>query len=229
METFACIYILRGDPYRPGTCLNLEQNVTEVGRASSDTVPDMAFTNIFISRRHLAIRKEEGRAVAYDLGSRHGTELNGVRMIPHAPYVLETNDILKLARGTSVLHFSYSPGEQTLEFEPFGALTQPEETMSGSVTIHWEKRECVVDDVRIAMSEKEFLLLQLLHEHPNRLVTIRDIKQKVWYDRNAGPDGLPDVTIDELTTLIYRIRKKYGRDTFQINAIRGSGYILEKE
>lgn len=230
METFACIYILRGDPFRPGTCLNLSRDVTEIGRASSDNIPDMAFTNIFISRKHLVIRREGDRAIAYDLGSRHGTELNGVRMIPHAPYMLETNDIFKLARGTSVLHFSYSPGEQTLEFEPFGALTQPEEeTLTDHVTIHWEKRECIVDGVKISMSEKEFLLLQLLHEHPNRLVAIRDIKQKVWYDRNVGPDGQPDVTVDELTTLIYRIRKKYGRDTFQINAVRGSGYILEKE
>ncbi|GJM82702.1 hypothetical protein HMSSN139_51980 [Paenibacillus sp. HMSSN-139] len=99
MDTFACIYILRGDPFRPGTCLYLDQDVTEIGRTSSDHFPDMAFTNIFISRKHLMIRKEGDRAVAYDMGSRHGTELNGVRMIPHAPYVLETNDILKLAAG----------------------------------------------------------------------------------------------------------------------------------
>jgi len=228
MDTFACIYILRGDPFRPGTCIYLDQETTEIGRTSSESFPDMAFTNIFISRKHLMIRKEGDRAVAYDLGSRHGTELNGVRMIPHAPYVLETNDILKLARGTCVLHFSYSPGEQTLEFEPVHESTHSE-TTEGAVTIHWEKRECIVNGVKISMSEKEYLLLQLLHEHANRLVTIREIKQTVWYDRNPGPDGLPDVTIDELTTLIYRIRKKYGRDTFQINAIRGSGYILEKE
>ncbi|SMF28164.1 FHA domain-containing protein [Paenibacillus barengoltzii] len=228
MDTFACIYILRGDPFRPGTCIYLDQETTEIGRTSSESFPDMAFTNIFISRKHLMIRKEGDRAVAYDLGSRHGTELNGVRMIPHAPYVLETNDILKLARGTCVLHFSYSPGEQTLEFEPVHESTHSE-TTEGAVTIHWEKRECIVNGVKISMSEKEYLLLQLLHEHANRLVTIREIKQTVWYDRNPGPDGLPDVTIDELTTLIYRIRKKYGRDTFQINAIRGSGYILETE
>lgn len=228
MDTFACIYILRGDPFRPGTCIYLDQETTEIGRTSSESFPDMAFTNIFISRKHLMIRKEGDRAVAYDLGSRHGTELNGVRMIPHAPYVLETNDILKLARGTCVLHFSYSPGEQTLEFEPVHESTHSE-TTEGAVTIHWEKRECIVNGVKISMSEKEYLLLQLLHDHANRLVTIREIKQTAWYDRNPGPDGLPDVTIDELTTLIYRIRKKYGRDTFQINAIRGSGYILETE
>lgn len=84
----------------------------EIGRASSGSAPDLAFTNIFISRKHLTLRKEGDRVVAYDRGSRHGTELNGVRMIPNAPYMLETNDILKLARGTGVLHFSYSPGSR---------------------------------------------------------------------------------------------------------------------
>lgn len=229
LDTFACIYILRGEPFRPGSCVNLCQNVMEIGRASSGSAPDLAFTNIFISRKHLTLRKEGDRVVAYDRGSRHGTELNGVRMIPNAPYMLETNDILKLARGTGVLHFSYSPGEQTLEFEPPDDLPYGQETEGEDVVIYWEKRECIVGGAKISMSEREFLLLQLLHEHPNRLVAIPAIKQRVWYDRQSGPDGLPDVTMDELSTLIYRIRKKFGRDTFQISAVRGSGYILEKE
>ncbi|GJM71960.1 hypothetical protein HMSSN036_41760 [Paenibacillus macerans] len=76
--------------------------------------------------------------MAYDRGSRHGTELNGVRMIPNAPYMLETNDILKLARGTGVLHFSYSPGEQTLEFEPPDDLPYGQETEGEDVVIYWE-------------------------------------------------------------------------------------------
>jgi DNA-binding response OmpR family regulator len=40
---------------------------------------------------------------------------------------------------------------------------------------------------------------------------------------------MPDASMDELNALVYRIRKKYGSEAFTINAVRGSGYILEKE
>lgn len=195
---------------------------------SAANSPDLSFTNAFISRKHFVIRKEGEKAVLYDLGSRCGTEINGVRVEPHAPYPLQSCDVIKLAKGMTVIHFSYLFGEQTLELEPLG-VTQQWEEPSGPLSIQWEKRECTVDGKRIAMSEKEYLLLHLLHEQANRLVSIDAIKTAVWNDRAAGTDGVPDVSMDELNALIYRIRKKYGKETFLISAVRGSGYILETE
>ncbi|GAA3404350.1 hypothetical protein GCM10020370_23410 [Paenibacillus hodogayensis] len=189
-------------------------------------MPDFSFTNAFISRKHLLIRKEGDAAVLYDLGSRHGTEINGVRAEPHKPYTLQTSDMIKLARGMNVIHFSYLFGEQTLELEPL-SVTQQLEEPQGELSIQWEKRECVVGGKRIVMSEKEYLFIHLLYKHANTLVAINDIKQTVWYDRALGPKGIPDVSMDELNALLYRVRKKYGKDTFLISAVRGSGYILE--
>lgn len=226
LDTFACIYVIRGEPFRSGTCLNLTATETVVGRASNSYSPDFAFSNAFISRKHIVIRKEEERAVLYDLGSTHGTEINGVIVEPNQPYPLKSFDIIKLAKGMTVLHFSYLFADQTLEFEPL-SITQRWDEPNGPLTIHWEKRECVVDGKRIAMSEKEFLLIQLLYDHANRLVPIAEIKQAVWPERSVGEDGVPDVTMDELNALVYRIRKKYGKDTFLISAVRGSGYVLE--
>lgn len=163
----------------------------------------------------------------YDLGSRHGSEVNGVRAIPHAPYVLETNDRIELARGTAVLHFSYTSGEETLEFESVQEVPDTVCLAAGHAEVLWEKRECHIEGRKISMSEKEYLFLRLLHQHTNRLVTIAEIKCHVWHDRLPGADGLPDVTADEINALIYRIRKKFGRDTFRITAVRGNGYILE--
>lgn len=228
METFACLYIVRGDPFRPGTCLNLTAPETVVGRTSAEFSPDFSFTNAFISRKHFVIRKEGETAVLYDSGSRHGTEINGVKAEPHKPYPLQSCDVIKLAKGMTVIHFSYLFGEQTLELEPLGVTQQWDEPF-GQPSIQWEKRECVVGGKRIAMSEKEFLFIRLLHENANRLVTINAIKQTVWTDRLPGPEGVPDVSMDELNALLYRIRKKYGKDTFVISAVRGSGYILENE
>lgn len=139
LETFACLYVIRGEPYRSGTCLNLSAADTVLGRASKTYSPDFAFTNAFISRKHLLIRQEGGKAVLYDLGSRHGTEINGVKVEPHQPYPLQSTDIIKLARGMTVLHFSYIFADQTLEFEPL-SLTQHGDEPDGEPVIHWEKK-----------------------------------------------------------------------------------------
>lgn len=228
MESFACLYVIRGEPYPSGTCVNLTADKTLVGRVSDSFSPDLAFTNAFISRRHFVIRNELGKAVLYDLGSRHGTELNGVRLKPNHPYPLNTFDIIKLAKGMAVIHFSYTFAEQTLDLEPL-SVTGRVAVAEPPIAIHWEKRECVVEGKRIPMSEKEYMLLHLLHENTNRLVPLEEIKASVWPERPPGADGVPDVTLDELNALIYRIRKKYGKDTFLISAVRGSGYVLESD
>ncbi|TVY07628.1 FHA domain-containing protein [Paenibacillus cremeus] len=229
MDTFACLYVIRGEPFRPGTCLNLAASETVIGRASNDYSPDFAFTNAFLSRKHFLIRKEGDKAVLYDLGSRHGTEINGVRAEPHKPYPLQSFDIIKLAKGMTVIHFSYIFADQTLELEPLSVTQRLTVPVEPPLTIHWEKHECTVGGKRIAMSEKEFLLIQLLYEQANRLVPIEEIKQSVWPERTVGVDGIPDVSMDELNALVYRIRKKYGKDTFLISAVRGSGYVLEMD
>jgi pSer/pThr/pTyr-binding forkhead associated (FHA) protein len=208
--------------------LNLSFDETLVGRESNQMTPDLAFTNPFISRQHFVIRKEQDKAVLYDLGSRHGTEINGVRLTPRNPYPLNNFDIIKLAKGMTVLHFSYIFAEQTLEIEPL-SITRQLEIPELPLTIHWEKRECVVEGKRIPMSEKEYLLIRVLYENANRLVPLEDIKSRVWPERPPGTDGIPDVTLDELNALVYRVRKKYGKDTFLISAVRGSGYVLESE
>lgn len=226
---FACLYVVRGEPYRSGTCLNLSADETLVGRVSNESTPDVAFTNPFISRQHFVIRKAaDDRAVLLDLGSRHGTEVNGVRLSPNTPYTLNNFDIIRLAKGMIVLHFTYLFADQTLEIEPL-SITRQFELPDLTPAIHWEKRECVLKGERIPMSEKEYLLIRTLHEQANRLVTLEEIKSSVWPERPIGNEGIPDVSIDELNALIYRVRKKFGKDTFLISAVRGSGYVLESD
>lgn len=228
LEAYACLYVIRGEPHRPGAFIELNEEEWIVGRLSNDEVPDLSFSNAFISRKHIMIRKEQDQAVLYDLGSRHGTEVNGVPLEPHTPHPLRSFDIIKLARGMVVLHFSYLFADQTLEFEPI-SLTQQFSLMEQTYSINWEKRECTVNGQRIAMSEKEYGLIKLLTDHANQLVPFEEIKKTVWPERTKDAEGLPDVSMDELNALVYRIRKKYGKDTFTISAVRGSGYVLEKD
>ncbi|MFC4808856.1 FHA domain-containing protein [Paenibacillus sp. GCM10023250] len=228
MDNYAYLYVISGEPYSPGTCVNLTDDTMLIGRVAHQSAPDLAFTNAYISRQHVIIRRERDKALLYDLGSRHGTELNGVRMTPHKPYLLHNFDRIQLSKGLVVLHFSYSFAEQTLDIEAPRADAQPDEA-EARLIIHWDKRECIVEGKRIPMSEKEYLFLRALHEHPNQLVPLNEIKASVWPERLQGEEGIPDVTLDELNALVYRVRKKYGKDTLLINAVRGSGYILETE
>ncbi|MHA7964829.1 FHA domain-containing protein [Paenibacillus sp. CAU 1782] len=228
MDNFACLYVIRGEPFPSGTCVNLNEEETFFGRVSHQLTPDVAFTNAFISRQHFVIRKEQEKAVLYDLGSLHGTEINGERVKPNQPYVLNSFDIIKLAKGMTVLHFSYLHADQTLDIEPL-SITKRLQAIEPTFSVHWEKRECIVDGRRIPMSEKEYLLIRLLHENANRLVPLDVIKSSVWPERAAEEAGIPNVSLDELNALVYRLRKKYGKDTFMISAVRGSGYVLESE
>lgn len=228
LETYASLYVIRGEPHRSGTCVNLSEDEWVVGRMTSDDTPDLAFSNAFISRKHFMIKKEHEQAVLYDLGSRHGTEINGVRIEPFTPHILRSFDIIKLAKGMVVIHFSYLFADQTLEFEPI-SYQRPFEFQEAGFSINWEKHECYVDGQRISMSEKEYGFIKVLNDHANQLVSFDQIKRTVWQERSAGLDGVPDVSMDELNALIYRIRKKYGKDTFTISAVRGSGYVLETD
>jgi DNA-binding winged helix-turn-helix (wHTH) protein len=228
LDPFACLYIIRGEPYKPGTCLHVSLEETIVGRSGREHTPDISFINNFVSRKHFMIVKQDQQAILFDLGSPNGTELNGTKLTPNTPYPLQSSDIIKLAEGMIVIHFSYIFSEYTLELEPM--LQTKQLYRKDQLFIpNWEKRECVIGDKRITMSEKECLLLKLLMDHANRLVSIADIKKTVWAERTPGIDGMPDASMDELNALVYRIRKKYGSEAFTINAVRGSGYILEKE
>ncbi|CAG7644133.1 hypothetical protein PAESOLCIP111_04631 [Paenibacillus solanacearum] len=138
MDIFAFLYVTRGEPYQSGTCVNLSMDETWVGRISNHLNPDMAFTNAFISHQHFVIRKEQEKAVIYDLGSRNGTEINGLRLTPHTPYPLNNFDIIKLAEGAAVLHFSYVFAEQTLEIQPL-SISRQLEIRELPPTVRWEK------------------------------------------------------------------------------------------
>lgn len=63
-----------------------------IGRMSSDEVqPDVAFGKQFtrIGRRHARIEKRGNDFYIIDLGSANGTLLNGQKLIPNQPYLLE--------------------------------------------------------------------------------------------------------------------------------------------
>jgi len=70
---------------------------------ASDVFPEVDLTNDMglekgVSRRHARILKREGAVVVEDLGSINGTFINGKRLAPYLPEVINDGDSLQLGR-----------------------------------------------------------------------------------------------------------------------------------
>ncbi|MGZ4112999.1 MAG: FHA domain-containing protein [Tumebacillaceae bacterium] len=206
----------------------LEADETVIGRPSHQYVPDIAFINAFVSRRHLVIRNENGKAVLYDLGSKHGTEINGTPLLPNTPYPLKANDKITMAQGMVAMRYSNYISEMTLEIEPeeLGLHLQNLE-QAQCFRVDREKRLCYVNGESVFMSDKEWRLFLMLYDHANVLVTNESIKREVWPERSLDLEGVPDVGNEELSSRMYRIRRKLQKSRFEIHTIRGVGYIFE--
>jgi phosphoserine phosphatase RsbU/P len=66
-----------------------------LGRSSSCEIP-LDDAGASISRRHLEISMRDGEWTAIDLGSRNGTQLNGTKMTPDFPAVLNHGDVIRM-------------------------------------------------------------------------------------------------------------------------------------
>lgn len=99
------IHIVAGPPLPP-TTLEREK-IYSLGRASSQSI---RLEDPAVSRRHARIALENGQWTISDLGSRHGTFLNGIRLDPDHPTSLCDGDRLRIGPWTiSVLSDDHRP------------------------------------------------------------------------------------------------------------------------
>ncbi len=66
-----------------------------VGRASSQ---DVSLPDSTVSLRHAEVWRDDSDAWVRDLGSRHGSHVNGVRLEPEQPLPLRPGDLLQVGR-----------------------------------------------------------------------------------------------------------------------------------
>jgi hypothetical protein len=216
----AFLIVERGEPYQPGEALPLVGDRVWLGRASEGWEPDIAFDSPFISRWHATIECKEGVYFLTDNPeNRHGTSLNGKRLAPGEPRELQDRDRISLARDAAVLIFATaSPiGSETWDYPGSLLILDP------------ERREVMLDGRPLALSGKLYDLLHLLYENRGQAVRARDIKKAVWNERALGADGMPLVTNEEVSTLVYRLRKRLGPYGSLVCTIKGYGYMLDLE
>jgi serine phosphatase RsbU (regulator of sigma subunit) len=123
-----------------------------------------------VSRRHAQMIKREGQWFMMDLGGRHGTTVNGVRIEPHQPAVVAEGDFIRIGpytfrlsfgppRSTTVVRTDHDVAPDTIvERVPtreIGSLAQRrlELLCDGAVTIHQAS-----DEERLALAVVQLAL-----------------------------------------------------------------------
>lgn len=104
-------------------------------------------------------------------------------------------------------------------------IVSEQELWIGGTHLDYSSMQVEVENVPVAVTPKEFLLLYKLLSYPSQLFTKRQIMDEIWnYDSDS----------DEHTVEVHinRLREKFRNDAdFSIKTIRGFGYMamLNKE
>jgi pSer/pThr/pTyr-binding forkhead associated (FHA) protein len=225
VETTAYFIVEKGEPFDVGKKINLVSEEVFLGRSSGAGTVDIHFSNYLVSRKHCCIKYKNTKPYLYDLGSKHGTLLNGNKILEHQPYILNHNDRIGLAMGIIVLRYFQSVlYEDTIDFNQTNKMNA---NLLSPLVFDCKKMECKIDGRVILLSSKEWIFLKLLYENANRVVSYKETKSAVWSERNGSSNLLTDVGLDEINVLMYRLRKKMQERGQMIKTIRGMGCILE--
>ncbi len=92
---------------------------------------------------------------------------------------------------------------------------------AGNVEMDRAAHQVTVEGEAIALSPKEFALLEYLLHHVDQVVTRTDISEHVWDDTFDAMSNVIDVTI-------HRLRSKIdgGQSGALLNTVKGVGYVL---
>ncbi|UFJ41697.1 FHA domain-containing protein [Brevibacillus humidisoli] len=232
MEKGVYLVIEKGDPGQDRSVIYLTRQEYRIGRSWQHNQPEIAFSSQFISRQHAVISRLGNEYQITDLRSKHGTEVNGVAL-SDTPRLLQDGDRITLAKGAVVLSFNNllttSSGESgiTQEMKLPPAVVE-QEWPAAWLVIHLERREILLDGMPLYLSGKDMDLLLLLYQRANQAVDYEEIKCQIWPERAADPNvPIPDVGKDEISALVYRLRKKLGQHGQRIRTIPRYGYMLD--
>ena len=104
-------------------------------------------------------------------------------------------------------------------YDPAGEVSQ---LQCGDLTVDLLRHEVWRGNTQIALTAREFALLEYLARHSGRVLTRAQLTARVW------PDGT-DAGSNVLDTYMHYLREKIDRDfpTKLLQTIRGVGYVLK--
>lgn len=102
-----------------------------------------------------------------------------------------------------------------------GVRARPAVLTAGDLIIDPARRRCLRGDDEIALTPREFSVLEFLATHPDEVVSKTEILQAVWDENFEGDSNVIEVYIGYLRR---KIDTPYGRHA--IGTVRGVGYRL---
>ncbi|MFS0782954.1 FHA domain-containing protein [Bacillus sp. 1P06AnD] len=189
-----------------------------IGRASLHTRADFPVYNDFVSREHCKLYMENGKLYIMDLASKHGTELNGMKLAPMEPILWTTGDQLTLISG--MIEFKIEHDDQNTR-----ELSLKELQSIRDVVLNDSLQNVLIENEVIKMPAKEYICFKLLFENMNEVITKSSIIDQAWPERKNTMQ--PWASDEEISSLIYRIRKRM-KPYFSIKSIPHKGYYMER-
>lgn len=112
MSTPSYQLVMRAGP-NPGKTFALSQSEVVIGR---DLSVDIVINAAEVSRRHVALRYQNGSYIIEDLGSTNGTFINGQRL--SAPHVLRPGEMIMLGEAVTLVY-------EATQFDPNATVISP--------------------------------------------------------------------------------------------------------
>jgi DNA-binding winged helix-turn-helix (wHTH) protein len=203
----------------------LGENGALIGRAASESHPDIEIHDDYVSRRHAEISYHQNCFRLCDLGSKNGTEIDGQRIKPGQLFPLKDDSTIGLGIAPGgphvVLRFKESPTTVTVCAQEIEYEVSP----LSWLRIDEERREAWVDGKLISLSRKEYDLAVLLYRRAGTVCSRDEIIAEVWPEAK-DPGAVSDATVDQL---IHRLREKVEIEASQPKRLisrKGFGYML---
>lgn len=195
----------------------LRKNTT-VGR---DVTCEIMIPDRQVSRRHATFSISPEGVILEDLGSKNGTHLNG--QIIESSVVLKDGDVVQIALAQQ---FTFLSSDATLPLEYSLDSESPLE-MAGRLRLIKRSRQVWVGNKEVIppLSVSQFQLLEILFENQGKVVTRREIIQKIW-----GEDNAYEVSEQALDALVRRLRDRIASldpNNSYITTVRGHGLRLD--
>lgn len=199
--------ILKDGPANESRRWSMDRDVTTIGRWEGN---DVVLTDQEASRRHAQIRREAGRYVVVDLGSKNGTLVNGTPIMGATP--LRDGDEIVIPP-----HFAF-------------AFVDNEATAAYGNARHGPRIDATTRRVTLSGKEldpplapNQFALLVLLASQPGRVFT-RDEIAATCYPGVEG--GVSDLAIDGIVRRLRARLQEADPSQDHVVAIRGHGFRL---
>jgi pSer/pThr/pTyr-binding forkhead associated (FHA) protein len=181
------------EPGAAARLVRLDGDVITIGRDLTCTIQ---LVSPYASRYHARIERRGEGAALIDLGSRNGSQLNGLSVVSDA--LFRPGDVLTI--GDATIEALDMPAQRSKTLTP--RQEAPEPPVADRLRVDPQLYEVSIGGRRLErrVSRQEFALLRYLYEHRGRVCARNELGDAVW--------GADQWDYNMLHRLVHRLKEK---------------------